>query len=236
MEQEEAELEGGGKYQVRGLQGWEATRKVTKVGGGVKKPLPANMLATVKASTAGQPGEEKQESETKAEEDKAAAGSQDNADDAAAQPQPEQHQPEQQQQKQPLTTDTQSPPSDDVSHAASGPSASNPLATPTHLSTALQPLVSHGSSAHEPSTATTSYNHHDNQHDNPSTMAVQSAAANHAPRHSTSSNGSTESTTPVTTTASQSGCQRRSDARDTYCDAAWYQWRRWWSWWWQSAW
>ena len=170
------------KYQVRGLQGWEATRKPTKVGGGVKKPLPANMLATVKSS-AGQARDEKQAAEAKAEEEEAKAGG--NVDRTGGKEQP-------QHQQQPLLIQAHSTPSHDVSHAALIPSASNPLSTPTGQSTALPPLASHGSSGHEPSTATASYN----QHDNHSSIAIQSAAAiRNGPRHSTSSN--TDSTTQI---------------------------------------
>ena len=168
----EGEVEGGEggkeqKYQVRGLQGWEATRKGTKVGGGVKKPLPANMLATVKPQTA-PAGVEMQTTEVKSndEEKRASNG------EASNQPQA------------PLHVEAQATPSHDVSHAAVLSSATNPLATPTAHSN--QPLQSHGSSAHETSTATGSYNHHDNH----SSVAIQSAAV-HEPRHSTSSSSNT---------------------------------------------
>ena len=187
-EGEEGDGQAGGakeqKYQVRGLQGWEATRKGPKVGGGVKKPLPANMLATVKPAAATAGSEEKQASEAKAEEQQAAAA----AEESKAESSPTE------QLQVAEAGAAQAAPHHDVSHAAIISSASNPLSTPTAHSSALPPLRSHGSSAGataEPSTAA-SYN---NQHD--TSMAVQSAAirgsGERGPRHSTSSNSMTQS-------------------------------------------
>ena len=164
------------KFQVRGLQGWEATRKNTKVGGGVKKPLPANMLATVKPAAAGQAGEEKQAGGARPEEERRTGESEDRTEGSPKQLQ---------QQRQPHRNDVQSSPSQDVSHAVFAPSASNPLSTPTAQSTAVQPMASHCSSG-ETSSGTASYDHHDN----PSSIALQSAAVR-GPRHSTSSSSST---------------------------------------------